>query len=185
MNAPSLASILALDGPRRLHIGGKQVHPEWKILNALPGAGVDHLGDLRDLSAFGDESFDAVYASHVLEHLSYNGVLVEALKGVRRILRPGGKLLASVPDMDILCRLFVHEQATMQDRFQVMRMMFGGQLDPYDFHYAGLNAEFLRSFLAQAGFKEAYRVPSFGIFQDTSETQFAGVPISVNMVAVR
>lgn len=185
MSTPSLAAILALEGPRRLHIGGKQPHPEWKILNALPGEGVDHQGDVRDLSAFADESFDALYASHVLEHLSYNGVLVEALKGMHRILRPGGKLLISVPDLDVLCRLFVHDKLSAQDRFQVMRMMFGGQLDAYDFHYSGLNGEFLISFLQQAGFKAAFRVPAFGIFQDTSETKFAGVPISVNLVAVR
>src|SRR5688572_29678427 len=185
MSTPSLASILALEGSRRLHIGGKQPHPDWKILNAMPGEGVDRVGDVRDLTAFPEQSFDALYASHVLEHLSYNGVLVEALKGMHRILRPGGKLLISVPDLDVLCRLFVHDKLTTQDRFQVMRMMFGGQLDAYDFHYAGLNGEFLSSFLVQAGFKEAYRVPAFGIFQDTSETRFAGVAISVNMVAVR
>jgi predicted SAM-dependent methyltransferase len=185
MTLPNLGAILAIDGARRLHVGGKQVHPAWKILNILPGEGVDYLGDVRDLSAFESESFDAVYASHVLEHLSYNGALVEALRGVWRILRPGGKLLISVPDLDVLCRLFVHEQLTMQDRFQVMRMMFGGQLDAYDFHYVGLNGEFLSSFLGQAGFKQAYRVPAFDIFKDTSATVFAGVPISVNMVAVR
>lgn len=185
MNQLNLDAILRIEGERRLHIGGKQVHPAWKILNALAGEGVDFLGDLRDLSSFADESFDAVYASHVLEHLSYNAVLVDALKGVRRILRPGGKFMVSVPDLDVLCRLFVHDKLNGQDRFQVMRMMFGGQLDAYDFHYVGLNGEFLSSFLVQAGFKEAYRVPSFGIFQDTSETRFGGVAISVNMVAVR
>jgi predicted SAM-dependent methyltransferase len=181
----SLESILAIEGPRRLHIGGKQVHAAWKILNALPGDGVDYLGDMRDLSAFENESFDAVYASHVIEHLSYNQVLVDALKAVHRILRPGGKFFVSVPDMDILCRLFVHEKLSAQERFQVMRMMFGGQLDAYDFHYVGLNAEFLRSFLAQAGFTQAYRVASFGIFEDTSATAFGGVAISLNMVAMR
>jgi predicted SAM-dependent methyltransferase len=181
----NLNSLLAIDGARRLHVGGKQVHPAWKILNALPGDGVDYLGDVRDLSAFANESFDAVYASHVFEHLSYNGTLVEALKGVWRILRPGGKLMISVPDLDVLCRLFVHDKLTTQDRFQVMRMMFGGQLDAYDFHFVGLNGEFLSNFLGQAGFRQAFRVPAFGIFQDTSETTFAGIPISVNMVALR
>jgi predicted SAM-dependent methyltransferase len=126
-----------------------------------------------------------VYASHILEHLGYQTDLPHVLGEVARILKPGGRLFASVPDLETLCRLFLHEELDMQARFQVMRMMFGGQVDAYDFHFVGLNDELLASFLQDARFSQVYRVPDFGIFDDTSKMRFGGIPISLNMVAVR
>ncbi len=172
-------------GEHRLHVGGKEARDGWKVLNALPADYVDYLGDLRDLSQFADASQDMVYASHILEHLGYQTDLPHVLAEVARILKPGGRLLASVPDLETLCRLFLHEELDMRARFQVMRMMFGGQVDAYDFHFVGLNDEMLASFLQNARFSQVYRVPDFGIFDDTSSMRFGGVPISLNMVAVR
>jgi predicted SAM-dependent methyltransferase len=172
-------------GPDRLHVGGTRATPGWKLLNVLPIPGADYIGDLRDLAQFQDASFDVVYASHVLEHLGYQRDLPMAIRGISRILRPGGRFLVSVPDLDVLCRLFLHEQLTLQDRFLVMRMMFGGQMDQHDFHFVGLNQAFLGGFLAEAGFQSITRVPEFGLFEDTSSMKLRGVPISLNLVAVR
>jgi predicted SAM-dependent methyltransferase len=184
-NALDPSTLLALPGSDWLNIGGTENKAGWKILNIQPGAHVDHVGDVRDLSQFSDQSFDVVYASHVIEHLGYQRDLVRGLGEVRRILRPGGKFFVSVPDLDTLCRLFVHEKASAQDRFQVMRMMFGGQMDDHDFHYVGLNAEMLANFLGRAGFSRSFRVPEFRLFDDTSAMQFGGVPISLNVIAIR
>jgi SAM-dependent methyltransferase len=49
--------------------------------------------DLRAL-AFADESFDMVYASHVLEHIDDD---LTALGEIRRVLRPGGAAILPVP----------------------------------------------------------------------------------------
>lgn len=107
------------------------------------------------------------------------------IRSIHRILRPDGKFFVSVPDLDTLCRLFVDEQLTPDERFYVMRMMFGGQTDEHDFHYVGLNAEFLAHFLNEAGFREIYRPPEFNIFHDTSSMKYRGVLISLNMVAIK
>ena len=82
---------------QRLHIGGKRVKEGWKILNIQPGKDVDFVGDAADLSQFNDETFDEVYASHVIEHLGYQNELPEATKGIHRILKPGGVFRMSVP----------------------------------------------------------------------------------------
>lgn len=74
---------------------------------------------------------------------------------------------------------------TANDRFFAMQMMFGGQTDEHDFHYVGLNAEFLAQYLQQAGFREVYRVSEFGIFDDTSSMRYQGVLISLNMVSIK
>ena len=52
----------------KLHIGGTEAHPDWKIFNIEEKPEVDFVGDASDLSQFQDESIDTIYASHILEH---------------------------------------------------------------------------------------------------------------------
>lgn len=57
---------------------------------------------------FGDSRFDAIVMSEVLEHLD-DGILAGALAEVRRLLKPDGRLLVTVPhdemlaDGEVLC----------------------------------------------------------------------------------
>jgi predicted SAM-dependent methyltransferase len=183
--SPMLSEILSIPGKDHLHIGGLEKREGWKLLNIKAASGVDYVGDIRDLSQFANESFDTVYGSHVLEHVGYQKALGGVIRSIHRILRPGGKFFVSVPDLDTLCRLFVDEQLTPDERLQVMRMIFGGQTDEHDFHYVGLNAEFLAHFLNEAGFREIHRPPEFNIFHDTSSIKYRGLLISLNMVAIK
>jgi predicted SAM-dependent methyltransferase len=167
----------------KLHIGGQEKRAGWSILDALPGPIVDYVGNCNDLSFLADESCSEVYASHVLEHLGYNGELQKTLKGIHRVLKPSGRFRASVPDLETLCRLFLHPSLDGPGRFHVMRMMFGGRTTDYDVHYVGLNFEFLGGFLHDAGFRDIRRVPDFSVFNDTSALRFGNVLISLNVEA--
>jgi len=51
----------------KLHIGGQEPHPDWKILDVEPRPEVDYVGNASDLSQFEDNAISAIYASHVLE----------------------------------------------------------------------------------------------------------------------
>ncbi|MDY0302067.1 MAG: hypothetical protein RBQ99_10850, partial [Trichlorobacter sp.] len=125
-----------------------------------------------------------LYASHVLEHFDFREELVNVLKEWLRVLVPGGRLYLSVPDMDVLCSLFLCKQVlSVEQRFHLTRMMFGGHCDQHDYHLSGLNREFLAMFLHQAGFATPLTVSSFNLFNDTSTLTFAGIPISLNMIA--
>lgn len=170
--------------PRRLHIGGEVRADGWEVLNAKAGPCVDHVGDAADLSRFEAGTFAAVYASHVLEHFDYTGALDAALREWHRVLAPGGELYVSVPDLQILALLFLQKaELTLSERFDVMKMIFGGHVDRYDIHLVGFDADILTTFLKQAGFVNLRRMQSFDIFQDTSSMTFKGVPISLNIVA--
>ena len=176
----------AIDGNkiRKLHIGGKQAHPKWEIINAVPGPVVDHVANAGDLSKFPDNCFSEIYGSHVLEHFDYAHELPSVLKEWCRVLKPGGKLYISVPDLDKLAALFIRkDQLNLEQRFHVMRMIFGGQIDQYDYHKVGLNQEMLEMFLKQAGFGKVSVVDSFGIFNDTSDYKPYGAAISLNVIA--
>jgi predicted SAM-dependent methyltransferase len=169
----------------KLHIGGQEKREGWTVLDALPGPVVDHVGTCQDLSFLADGSCSEIYASHVLEHLGYDGELLRTLVGFHRVLKPGGRLRVAVPDLEILCRLFLDPALQAPHRFHVMRMMFGGRTTAYDVHYVGLTFEFLGGYLHEAGFRDIQRVPGFGLFNDTSTLVFATVPISLNVQALK
>jgi len=170
----------------RLHIGGIEPQPGWKILNVQPGPAVDFVGDCIDLGQFPDESVAEVYGSHVLEHLSYAGEVDAALKEFYRVLVPGGVVRISVPDFELLCRMFLHPALDKEQRFYVMRMIFGGQTDHADFHKVGLTWEFLSTYLAAARFTGIKRVDEFNIFKnDCSTIRYMGQLISLNVEAAK
>ena len=65
-----------------------------------------------------------------------------------------------------------------------MRMIFGGQIDEYDFHYFGWDFELLSGLLKNVGFKEIEEVEKFSIFtNDTSNEDIDGELISLNLIA--
>jgi len=169
---------------RKLHIGGWEKAVGWEILNANDAPNVDHVCNANNLAKFSDNTFTEIYASHVVEHLDYKDELERALKDWLRILKPGGKIYISVPDLDVLAGLVLaKEKLTLDERFHVMRMLFGGHVDKYDYHVVGLNEDFLRAFLSRAGYVNISKVNNFGLFNDTSEMIFSGVAISLNMIA--
>ncbi|MBK8762935.1 MAG: methyltransferase domain-containing protein [Sulfuritalea sp.] len=172
----------------RLHIGGTEVKKGWQILNSRPGRDVAFRGDIREMYGFPENSCSEVYCSHVLEHVALKD-MERTLSGLHRVLAPGGKLYISVPDMDALCRLFLDPGPLPLDKTVgktvIMRMMFGGQLDSFDYHYIGLNFGLLEAFLHDANFREIERVDSFGCFKDTSGLKFGDVPVTLNVIAVK
>lgn len=169
---------------RRLHIGGKVGKEGWELLNAIDAPFVDHVCNASDLGQFADGTFEEIYASHVLEHFDYATTLAPTLREWQRVLAPGGRLFVSVPDIDVLARMLVDKESfDLRQRYQIMRMIFGGHVDQYDYHLVGLNEELLGGYLQEAGFVNFRRVAGFGIFEDTSTARIGDTLISLNVVA--
>jgi len=70
--------------------------------------------DLRKGIPFDSNSVDAVYHSHLLEHLDRD-VVVGFLLEVRRVLKPSGVQRIVVPDLECLCREYL-EHVSLCDR---------------------------------------------------------------------
>jgi predicted SAM-dependent methyltransferase len=171
--------------PLRLHIGGVEVKDGWKILNIQPGPGVDFVGSCIDLSQFADNAVTEVYASHVYEHLNFHDEAWRALREGFRVLKPGGLLRVGIPDLEALSKLFLKPGYDVAARFHLVRMFYGGQSDPFDYHKLGMNFQILEWYLKEVGFTGIRRVDRFGLFSDTTEMLFDGVPISLNVVAMK
>lgn len=167
----------------RLHVGGMEVRAGWKIFDVQARPGVDFVGDCVDLGQFEDGSVEEIYASHVLEHLGYQSELPRALKEFWRVLAPGGRAMLSVPDFEVICRLFLEEGRSFEERHLCMRMAFGGQVDAHDFHRVGLTFEFFGRLLRRAGFSRVERVERFDLFRDSSSLEVRGTLISLNVIA--
>lgn len=172
-------------GGLKLHIGGKERREGWTVLDIAPASHVDIVGDCKDLSSLPEASCKDIYASHVLEHLAYDGEVQRALKGFHRVLMPGGRLRVSVPDMEVLCRLFLLPNMPFPHRYHVMRSLFGGRMDPHDVHYTGMFYEYLGAMMHGAGFRDITRVAEFGEFADNSSlrAQPGNVLVSLNVQA--
>jgi len=164
-----------------LHIGGKIRHPHWKILNIVPEEDVDFIGDASDLSQFKDESIQNIYASHVMEHLSFQEI-TPCLREWYRVLSPDGRLMISVPDLTVLCTLFASGECSADERLLITKMMMGSQKDPHDFHRSIFDMGLLCHFLDEAGFKSICQVERFGVFQDCSDIKIRGKLISLNAI---
>jgi len=171
----------------KLHIGGQQSHPEWKILDIELRPEVDYVGDASDLSQFSDNSIEMIYGSHVLEHFYYNieDELIKTLQEWHRVLIPGGKLLVSVPDLKTLCWLYLNPNLLPMERHHLMRIMFGGQMNQYDVHKVGFDADILALYLQEVGFSDYDVVSEFGIFDDCSSLRVMDTLISLNAIATK
>ncbi|MFN3359980.1 MAG: class I SAM-dependent methyltransferase [Pseudanabaenaceae cyanobacterium] len=169
----------------KLHIGGKEKHQDWKILDIEPRPEVDFVADAADLRDFPSGCCDAIYASHVLEHF-YHGIggeVIKVLKEWHRVLKPGGTIYLSVPDLDKLCWLYTRPDVTLQEKLHIMSIIYGGQSNIYDVHKVGFDYQIMGYYLATAGFIEVQRVERFNFFNDCSNYCIRGELISLNVMA--
>ena len=76
--------------------------------------------DLTKGIPFGNDSVDAVYHSHLLEHLD-RGKVALFLQEVRRVLKPGGVNRIVVPDLEKICRSYLAHLEECDDPIEANR----------------------------------------------------------------
>jgi len=169
----------------KLHIGGKQAHPDWKILDIEPRPEVDYVAHASDLSQFENNSIDVIYASHVLEHFYHNlgNEVIRTLTEWHRVLKPGGMLLISVPDLKTICWLYLNPNLLPMERHHLIKIIYGGQINIYDVHKVGFDFEILGMYLEEVGFEEYEQTSEFNLFNDCSSLRILDTLISLNVIA--
>lgn len=91
-----------------LNLGcGQRFHDAWINLDLHPLNPSVRRGDVTQPLPFADASFDAVYHSHLLEHLPRDRAL-PFLRECRRVLRPGGILRLAIPNLEAIARLYLY-----------------------------------------------------------------------------
>lgn len=92
---------------RGLHVGcGARVEDGWTNIDLEPSAAGVQRVDVTKGLPFDSDSFDFVYTEHFLEHLTR----VDAerfLNDAWRVLKPGGAIRISTPDMEALAELYL------------------------------------------------------------------------------
>src|SRR5580700_9986222 len=80
--------------------------PEWREvrLDIDPAVAPDLVCSMTDMASVASDSIDAIWSSHNLEHLHRHEVPV-ALSEFLRVLRPGGQLLLTLPDLQRIAEL--------------------------------------------------------------------------------
>jgi SAM-dependent methyltransferase len=92
-----------------LNVGcGAWYHPDWVNVDLKHSDSHVVQHDIVKGLPFHGEQFDAVYHSHVLEHLSPDeGVAL--MRECFRVLKPGGILRIVVPDLEQIARLYLQQ----------------------------------------------------------------------------
>jgi len=114
--------------------------------------------DAKDLSEFGDETVNAIYANNLFEHFGYEEGRI-LLKEWNRVLMRGGYLILSLPNMNRIIEVVydwntaVWEQKPTNLWDSMMKMIFGWQNGEGQFHKWGYSPEYLSDILKDNGFK--------------------------------
>lgn len=166
---------------RYLHVGsGETILPKpFENLDGRNLDGVDHVGSVYPLD-FGDETFDLVYSSHVLEHFHRKDTL-NVLKEWVRVLKKGEILRISVPSFENIIKIYQYKN----DIENIVGPLMGGQTYETNFHYNVFDKNYLTKLMEQAGLTAIhpwdYRRTTHSDFFDFSQAKTCEIPISLNL----
>lgn len=132
----------------------------WVNSDIEAGPGIDVVADIRQGLPFPDNHFDYIVSIHVLPELSYRE-LDPALRELRRVLKPGGVLRMSLPDLDLAINAYRSKDV---DYFLIgddeVRSLAGKmivQLLWYGRSRSMFTWEFTKELLERTGYREIVR----------------------------
>ena len=112
-----IADYFASHDVRGLHIGCGQHLIEVFINADLSSSSKDVLNfDATKLFPFGDESFDFIFSEHMIEHIPYADGL-HMLRECCRVLKKGGKIRVSTPDLERVTALGRADRTELQNDY--------------------------------------------------------------------
>ena len=105
--------------------------PDYELVRVdiRPECEPDYRCDVRQLP-FGNDEFDLIFSSHVLEHFP-RGEWEPVLNEWLRVLKPGGSVLFYLPNVEWAINNWRQEGQEVH----VMNVLYGAQTNSFDFHY--------------------------------------------------
>jgi len=167
---------------RFLHIGcGPNILPSpFENLDGRDFDGVDHVSSADDLSQFDDNTFDMIYASHILEHYPRNDV-ERVLKEWVRVVKVDGTIRISVPSFKSAVEIY-GKTGKLEN---VLGPLVGGQTYDYEFHYCLFDEKTLSSLMKKCGLTAIhpwlYTRTRHSDYWDFSQAVTHGVQVSLNL----
>jgi len=139
---------------KKLHLGsGDRIIPGFVNVDMRDMPGVDISGfDVADLSRFEANSFELIYACHVLEHLPRPKTFPTLLEW-NRVLKKGGVLRVAVPDWEATVEVY----RRTGDYENLLNWIYGGRDYDGNQHYRQFTFSGLKTLLIEAGFKRVVR----------------------------
>lgn len=133
-------------------------------LDIDPAVQPDIVSTITEMTAVETGSMDAIWSSHNLEHLE-DFQVPQALAEIRRVLKPGGFALITLPDLERIAQLIVEGKideviyVSPAGPITPLDMLFGHQAsvargNQYMAHRTGFTAKRLGMHLIDAGFAE-------------------------------
>lgn len=123
---------------------------------------VDMYAEDYDNLPFEENSLDEILLVQVFEHFSWEEGKT-LLNYWYKLLKPGGKIIIDVPDLDRTVDGYYHSR-TQYDKDWYARLLFGSQKNKYAFHKGMYNKESLERALKEAKFKHIQQARSLNHF---------------------
>ena len=154
-----------------LEIGGQRVKTEWSedwhVMDCIDDDNIDIIHDLSEFPyPIEDDTYNVVYMSHVLEHLSWV-ITPKILEEIYRIIKPGGSVEIHVPDLKKLVDAYLNPELIKENNAgwyphnpkEEPIKWFNGRMFNYgpgneNFHRAAFDEAFLKQSLSEVGFKD-------------------------------
>ena len=117
--------------------------------------------DSTNLSIFEDNTIDLIEAHHMIEHLSFSDT-GKALIECHRVLRPGGLLVITCPDLTRICLRWImltilYPFFPLPDKLDyIVKMLVGSQEHDGMFHKNSFDVRRLSRLLTEHGFKTEF-----------------------------
>ena len=135
----------------KLHLGcGYKLLVGFTNIDIRPETNCDVVDDIAVLKNITNESTELIYACHVLEHfgrIQYK----EVLKRWTEVLKPGGILRVSVPDLMKVSKMHASGKYPLK---KLLGFLYGGQTYNENFHYVGFDFDMLKEDFEELGYTD-------------------------------